>query len=436
MRATPLADAGGTAPRVAWVGPEERALANAFARGVHRALPGAVVLDESSRSIPARCKEAALAAIARGAMVVMAHGGLCAEAALAGARQQNVPGLQLGDFEFPDVVADLLARDAAAGVFHGGEDIFFGAASGAIGVGALDPRISPDTVVRARTAAQNLRVGSRERLRRRPREPASLHDELDQDPVAGVSPTPQQHFAWRFSGLRGVLTPVITTLIAFLMGGLVVALTGKSPFKVYHAIFTGTGIGWFFQVGNYSARIPFATSHMWFPWDTGSVAASNLQQTLLFTTPIILTALAVAFAFRCGMFNIGGQGQYIAGTDLRRLARLVVRLARPVAPRAPVPRRRDARGRRVGRDRRDPEGDGRGARGDLDDHAQLDRDLGRLLPVRPRRPVAGRAGVDPGLEHDRRRGEAPGLLGPEAAAGPVDRDLHRPRDARRLLDRS
>ena len=27
----------------------------------------------------------------------------------------------------------------------------------------------------------------------------------------------------------------------------------------------------------------------------------------------ILTGLAVAFAFRCGMFNIGGQGQYLAG---------------------------------------------------------------------------------------------------------------------------
>ena len=48
--------------------------------------------------------------------------------------------------------------------------------------------------------------------------------------------------------------------------------------------------------------------------DTASVAAENLQQTLLLTTPIILTGLAVAFAFRCGMFNIGGQGQYFAGT--------------------------------------------------------------------------------------------------------------------------
>src|SRR5262249_22200049 len=52
----------------------------------------------------------------------------------------------------------------------------------------------------------------------------------------------------------------------------------------------------------------------WFPWDTASVAAQNLQQTLLLTTPIILTGLAVAFAFRCGLFNIGGQGQYLVGT--------------------------------------------------------------------------------------------------------------------------
>ena len=97
------------------------------------------------------------------------------------------------------------------------------------------------------------------------------------------------------------------------MGGLVVVTTGKNPFKVYHAVFNGTGLNWFFHVGNHSARIPFSTHHMWFPWDTASIAAQNLQQTLLLTTPIILTGLAVAFAFRCGMFNIGGQGQYFAG---------------------------------------------------------------------------------------------------------------------------
>jgi general nucleoside transport system permease protein len=143
---------------------------------------------------------------------------------------------------------------------------------------------------------------------------ATSQDEVGQSPEPGRVPTPQQNFASRFGGLKGAIGPLITTIIAFLMGGLVVTLTGKNPFKVYHAIWNGTGLNWFFHVGNHSARVPFTTHKMWFPWDTASVAAQNLQQTLLLTSPIILTALAVAFAFRCGMFNIGGQGQYFAGT--------------------------------------------------------------------------------------------------------------------------
>ena len=130
----------------------------------------------------------------------------------------------------------------------------------------------------------------------------------------GDVPSPSQSLASRFGGLSGTVAPIITTVIAFLMGGLVVLFTGKNPLKVYHAVFNGTGINWFFHVGNYHARVPFSTHRMWFPWDTGSIAAGNLQQTLLLTTPIILTALALAFAFRCGLFNIGGQGQYTAGT--------------------------------------------------------------------------------------------------------------------------
>jgi general nucleoside transport system permease protein len=133
-------------------------------------------------------------------------------------------------------------------------------------------------------------------------------------PPSPEIPQPSQQFPSRFGGLKGAIGPLLTTILAFLMGGLVVLFTGKDPIKVYKAIFNGTGLNWFFHVGSHSARIPFGTAHMWFPWDTASIAAQNLQQTLLLTTPIILTALAVAFAFRCGMFNIGGQGQYLAGT--------------------------------------------------------------------------------------------------------------------------
>jgi ABC-type uncharacterized transport system permease subunit len=133
-------------------------------------------------------------------------------------------------------------------------------------------------------------------------------------PPGDPLPSPQARFSSRFGGLSGAVGPVLTTILAFLMGGLVVAFTGKNPFNVYHHVFNGTGINWFFHVGSYHARVPFSTATMWFPWDTGSIAAGNLQQTLITTTPIILCGLAVAFAFRCGMFNIGGQGQYLVGS--------------------------------------------------------------------------------------------------------------------------
>jgi general nucleoside transport system permease protein len=96
----------------------------------------------------------------------------------------------------------------------------------------------------------------------------------------------------------GVIIPVLTALLAFAIAGLVMLLTGNDPFATYKAIFEGTGLQWLF------------------PWVTGGdreLAAINLQQTLILTTPLILTGLAVAFAFRAGLFNIGGQGQYIAG---------------------------------------------------------------------------------------------------------------------------
>jgi simple sugar transport system permease protein len=97
----------------------------------------------------------------------------------------------------------------------------------------------------------------------------------------------------------GVIVPVLTALLAFFIGGLVIFVTGHNPFSTYKAIFNGTGLNWLF------------------PWTTGSdrtTAALNLQQTLITTTPLILTGLAVAFAFRCGLFNIGGQGQYLVGS--------------------------------------------------------------------------------------------------------------------------
>jgi simple sugar transport system permease protein len=97
----------------------------------------------------------------------------------------------------------------------------------------------------------------------------------------------------------GVVAPLLTVVFAFIVGGLVVLITGHNPIDTYKAIFDGTGLQWLF------------------PWTSGAdrdTAAINLQQTLLITGPLILLGLAVGYAFRAGLFNIGGQGQYIVGS--------------------------------------------------------------------------------------------------------------------------
>ena len=116
---------------------------------------------------------------------------------------------------------------------------------------------------------------------------------------------------WHQAG--GVVAPVMTAVLAFLVGGLVVLATGSNPFEVYKGIWNGTGLEWFYRVGSHEVGLPFSDATVWFPWDTASSEAENLQQTLLLTSTLILTGLAVAFAFRCGLFNIGGQGQYFVG---------------------------------------------------------------------------------------------------------------------------
>jgi simple sugar transport system permease protein len=123
---------------------------------------------------------------------------------------------------------------------------------------------------------------------------------------------------WFETRAGGLVVPLAAAVLAFLMGGLVVLFTGNNPLGVYKAIFDGTGLNYLF------------------PWVQGSeraTAARNLQQTLLVATPLMLTALAVAFAFRCGMFNIGGQGQYWVGL----IAALVVGTQVELVPALHVP---------------------------------------------------------------------------------------------------
>ena len=100
--------------------------------------------------------------------------------------------------------------------------------------------------------------------------------------------------------LASAVFPLLAVVLAFIVGGLVVALTGNNPFPVYRELAKGSGLPYLFQ---------------WIPGVSGNsqLAEINLVSTLVTSTPYILSGLCVAFAFRAGLFNIGGTGQFFAG---------------------------------------------------------------------------------------------------------------------------
>ncbi len=83
------------------------------------------------------------------------------------------------------------------------------------------------------------------------------------------------------------ITPLIAVIFALLVGAIVIVIIGEDPIYVYKILFSNAisnRDGW----GNVLFR----------------------------ATPLIFTGLAVAFAFRCGLFNIGGEGQVYIGAFL------------------------------------------------------------------------------------------------------------------------
>jgi len=117
--------------------------------------------------------------------------------------------------------------------------------------------------------------------------------EIQQEPPATVA---SRLAVWEQAG--GIATPLFTALLAFIIGGLVVLATGHNPIQAYWDILKGAGLDWLAH--------PTHT-------DVADTSAYNFSQTLLQTSTLVLTGLAVAFAFRCGLFNIGGNGQYLVG---------------------------------------------------------------------------------------------------------------------------
>jgi hypothetical protein len=75
----------------------------------------------------------------------------------------------------------------------------------------------------------------------------------------GYAPSVAERLAF-YQRAGGVITPIITAVIAFFMGGLVVLATGHNPFKTYKAVWEGTGLNWFFHFGHYRSRTRASSS--------------------------------------------------------------------------------------------------------------------------------------------------------------------------------
>ncbi len=83
---------------------------------------------------------------------------------------------------------------------------------------------------------------------------------------------------------QSILVPVYAILLALTVAGVVIVLVGSNPFEAYWALLRGM---------------------------FGS--ADRINASLGRSTPFIGAALAVAFAFRAGLFNIGAEGQLLVG---------------------------------------------------------------------------------------------------------------------------
>ena len=111
---------------------------------------------------------------------------------------------------------------------------------------------------------------------------------------------------WEKDGTRSVLASLLSILIGLLVGSLVALLVGlgnegiggKGSWEGIRLIFLGL-----FSTGRDAAgALTFGFNPV------------NIGNMLFRATPLILTGLSVALAFKTGLFNIGASGQYLAGT--------------------------------------------------------------------------------------------------------------------------
>jgi simple sugar transport system permease protein len=150
-------------------------------------------------------------------------------------------------------------------------------------------------------------------------------------PASPGGSQPLQSHGWNsvpLSLLNAVLegsSTVVTILaivLAVVIGGLLIAFTSPPVLHAWSNLFSAPGAAfsqaWDVAASAYSAMFEGAIINphtISAAFHGGSTAAifNPLSETTVNATPLILAGLAVALAFRAGMFNIGATGQFIGG---------------------------------------------------------------------------------------------------------------------------
>ena len=111
----------------------------------------------------------------------------------------------------------------------------------------------------------------------------------------------RESFTSRMLSSDGAVS-VLVVLLGFLVGTILVALVGKNPLNMYKAIFQ--------SLSGYNI-------------DNGKMNVRYIGETLNYAVPFILCGFSMAFAARAGLFNIGGEGQYIMGLTVAQVIGLL-----------------------------------------------------------------------------------------------------------------
>ncbi|MDD6873562.1 MAG: ABC transporter permease [Clostridiales bacterium] len=124
---------------------------------------------------------------------------------------------------------------------------------------------------------------------------------------------------WQKEGVRSVLASLLSIVIGLLAGSVIIVIVGcATPSLGFKSAWEGVRL---VMLGLFSKGRD-AVGNLVFGFNPSSVG--NM---LFRATPLIMTGLSVAVAFKTGLFNIGAPGQYLAGTA----ATLFIALSIPVS---------------------------------------------------------------------------------------------------------